>query len=226
VKVSNLTLASFIGVSLFLHLFLIWLLNQSSVNSVAIAETFVQAPVSATLIIVPVKRKTIIPANVLPALTPEKIQEVKEAVPQVVPKPVHKPTPKDDAVPLKNEVVTNTSVPVNVQVTPSHGATDIQPSNKPSAQAILSASRRYTNQITDGAPIADPRQATLSSMTATPARHHYKVVTKTPEQKRRINVTCDSGVKKTLAVLAGFAGGTLRCDQGPNLADFMPKKRK
>jgi len=227
VKRSNLTLASFIGGSIFIHLLLIWLLNQQSMNSVAIAQRADKDPISATLVIMPVKKTTAIDTTVRPELVLDPVTEkVKGSASKVVPKPAQKLATPDDSAPQKAVPVANKSVPVDVKITPSHRTTVIQPSIKPSAHAILNATKRYTNQITEAAQIVDPRQATLSSMTATPAQHHYKVVTQTPEQKRRINVTCDTGVKKTLAVLAGFAGGTIRCEQGPNLADFMPKKRK
>jgi len=228
VKGSNLTLASFIGASIFIHLLLIWLLNHQSMSNVAITQRSDKDPINATLVIVPLKKTAVIAATMRPELVLDPVPEkVKESASQVVQAPVQKPTPPDDTAPPKAEPAENKSASENVEITPSHSTTDIQPSIKPSAQAILNATKRYTNQINAAAPqIAEPRQATLSSMTGTPTRHHYKVVTQTPEQQRRISITCDSGAKKTLAILSVITGGTIHCDPGPNLADFMPKKRK
>jgi len=94
------------------------------------------------------------------------------------------------------------------------------------ARSILAASKGYFQRQRNNVEVTleAPGKQSLSSMTGTPPAHNYTYKPVSIEQKRKIKMTCDTGTKKVLVVLSGFTGGTLACQRGPDLSQFIKPK--
>jgi len=205
--------------SISLHLLLIYLANMR----VLLSKDKQPLPVDnkllhATLVVMPpVRKKSIV---VTQPITPEKVINKQLA------KVNRRAKDEQTDITTDNKQVTASSVVQESIKTAPIKAHKPAIKRVVSTAAILDGGRRYLSaQRSQVAPYIPRAKATTSLMTGVPTGHQYKVVDKSIEAQRQLKISCDTGVKKTLAILSGITGGTVVCDAQPDLSQFLPKPR-
>jgi len=96
------------------------------------------------------------------------------------------------------------------------------------AQSIMTASKSYFQRQRSNIEVTYEKTAkdSMSLMTGQPAIHDYTFEPVSIEKKRQVKMTCDTGTKKVLVAFSGILGGTLRCNKGPDLSQFIKPKIK
>lgn len=156
--------------------------------------------------------------------------EKKNVKPTEILKPDVKVEKKRESPNKKNAVVVTSIIsPVNndkktLKTRPITVFSDFPPK----ALSTMDLSQNFLKRYTTLAPTYRPEaeNAGMSVMNNTLLQHKYKLIEVQIEEKRFVKVNCDNSTKKVFAGLAGLLGGTLRCDQGPDLSSFIRQKPK
>jgi len=204
-----------------------------------------QQTITAQLIIAatkkqqPIPDKPIIPPVDMPREARDKNNKLVENVAKQLPKKKDddsKTSPKTRVVPQVKEVLPQ-KIAEDEQPPREEQVVKNKDENKPStlnahpisSLTTLERSRAFIRKQASQATVyqSENRNAGMSEMNNSLIQHNYEYVEKSIEEKRQIKVHCDSTLRTvTVAISASLLGGTLRCEPGPDLSQFIQAKEK